>query len=128
MTEIQAPPLTAPRYGVHSEVGRLRTVLTCAPGLAHHRLTPSNCHDLLFDDVMWVENAQRDHAGFVSLMRERGIEVLELHSLLAEVLALPTLARGFSIARSLPRRWGWAWPRTFAPTSTRWTRSSLRGT
>ncbi|GAA5519597.1 arginine deiminase [Demequina sediminis] len=100
MTEIQAPPLTAPRYGVHSEVGRLRTVLTCAPGLAHHRLTPSNCHDLLFDDVMWVENAQRDHAGFVSLMRERGIEVLELHSLLAEVLALPH-ARAWLLDRKI---------------------------
>ena len=100
MTEIQAPPLTAPRYGVHSEVGRLRAVLTCAPGLAHHRLTPSNCHDLLFDDVMWVENAQRDHAGFVSLMRERGIEVLELHTLLAEVLALPH-ARAWLLDRKI---------------------------
>jgi arginine deiminase len=27
-------------YGVHSEVGRLRKVLVCAPGLAHRRLTP----------------------------------------------------------------------------------------
>jgi arginine deiminase len=44
-------------YGVHSEVGRLRKVLVCAPGLAHSRLTPSNCDDLLFDDVLWVENA-----------------------------------------------------------------------
>ena len=35
------------------------------PGLAHRRLTPSNNDDLLFDDVMWVENAQRDHADFV---------------------------------------------------------------
>ena len=29
-------------YGVHSEVGRLRKVLVCAPGLAHRRLTPTN--------------------------------------------------------------------------------------
>ena len=42
-------------YGVHSEVGRLRKVLVCAPGLAHERLTPSNCDDLLFDDVLWVD-------------------------------------------------------------------------
>ena len=45
-------------YGVHSEVGKLRKVLVCAPGLAHKRLTPTNCDDLLFDDVMWVQNAQ----------------------------------------------------------------------
>lgn len=74
--------------GVYSEVGRLNTVLTCAPGLAHHRLTPSNAADLLFDDVMWVDNAIRDHAEFVELMRERDIEVLDLHTLLAETLGL----------------------------------------
>ena len=33
-------------YGVHSEVGRLRKVLVCAPGLAHRRLTPSNADEL----------------------------------------------------------------------------------
>ncbi|MFF4319447.1 arginine deiminase [Streptomyces sp. NPDC001568] len=75
--------------GVHSEVGRLHKVLVCAPGLAHRRLTPSNADDLLFDDVMWVENAQRDHADFVNKLRGRGVEVVELHELLAETLAVP---------------------------------------
>ena len=73
-------------YGVHSEVGQLRKVLVCAPGLAHNRLTPSNCDDLLFDDVLWVQNAQRDHFDFMTKMRERGVEVVELHSLLTETL------------------------------------------
>jgi len=90
---MSAPPTpdgAAPTaLGVHSEVGTLRTVLVCAPGRAHQRLTPSNCHDLLFDDVMWVENARRDHAAFVAAMRERGVEVLEMHELLAETMALP---------------------------------------
>ena len=53
------------------------------------RLTPSNCDDLLFDDVMWVQNARRDHFDFVSKMRDRGVEVVELHNLLTEVLAIP---------------------------------------
>jgi arginine deiminase len=78
----------AGRYGVHSEVGQLRKVLVCAPGLAHERLTPSNCDDLLFDDVIWVQNARRDHFDFVSKMRERGVEVVELHNLLTETLAI----------------------------------------
>jgi arginine deiminase len=73
-------------YGVHSEVGRLRKVLVCAPGLAHRRLTPSNNDDLLFDDVMWVENAQRDHADFVNKMSQRGVDVVELHDLLAQTM------------------------------------------
>lgn len=76
-------------YGVHSEVGRLRKVLVCRPGLAHLRLTPSNSDELLFDDVLWVENAQRDHADFVNKMTQRGVEVVELHDLVAETLDVP---------------------------------------
>jgi len=76
-------------YGVHSEVGKLRKVLVCAPGLAHRRLTPSNSDELLFDDVLWVENAQRDHADFVNKMRGRGVDVVELHDLVAQTLAVP---------------------------------------
>ncbi len=75
--------------GVHSEVGKLRRVLVCRPGLAHNRLTPTNADDLLFDDVMWVENAQRDHLDFVNKLRNRGVEVLELHEVLAQTVAQP---------------------------------------
>jgi len=85
MSDTTAPK---PGYGVHSEVGKLRKVLVCAPGLAHNRLTPSNCDDLLFDDVLWVERAQRDHFDFMTKMRERGTEVVELHNLLTEMLAI----------------------------------------
>lgn len=76
-------------FGVHSEVGQLRKVMVCAPGRAHQRLTPSNCDDLLFDDVLWVENAKRDHFDFMTKMRDRGIEVVEMHNLLAETVAVP---------------------------------------
>jgi len=77
------------KFGVHSEVGQLRKVLVCAPGRAHQRLTPSNCDQLLFDDVLWVENAKRDHFDFVQKMRDRGIDVVEMHNLLAETVAVP---------------------------------------
>jgi len=87
MTE--TPSSAAGQYGVYSEVGRLRKVLVCAPGLAHDRLTPTNCDDLLFDDVLWVQNARRDHFDFMTKMRDRGVEVVELHNLLTETLADP---------------------------------------
>jgi arginine deiminase len=80
---------TQAQYGVHSEVGQLRKVLVCAPGRAHQRLTPTNSDDLLFDDVMWVEAAKRDHFDFVQKMRDRGIEVLEMHNLLTDTVAIP---------------------------------------
>lgn len=67
----------------------MRRVLVCAPGRAHARLTPGNCDRLLFDEIPWVEQAKKDHAAFVAMMRERGVEVLEMHALLAEALANP---------------------------------------
>ena len=87
-------------YGVHSEVGTLRKVLVCAPGLAHRRLTPANADDMLFDDVMWVENAQRDHADFVNKLRARGVEVVDLHDLLTETMAIPD-ARSWLLDRKI---------------------------
>lgn len=76
-------------FGVHSEVGQLRKVMVCAPGRAHQRLTPSNCDALLFDDVLWVDNARRDHFDFMTKMRDRGVDVVEMHNLLAQTMALP---------------------------------------
>ncbi|WP_107878603.1 arginine deiminase [Neisseria animaloris] len=77
------------KLGVYSEVGKLRRVMVCSPGVAHTRLTPDNCDDLLFDDVLWVSQAKRDHFDFVTKMRERGVEVLEMHNLLAETIGDP---------------------------------------
>ncbi|HET8960881.1 arginine deiminase [Nocardioides sp.] len=79
----------APRVGVWSEAGRLRRVMVCSPGLAHLRLTPDNCDSLLFDDVLWVSQARRDHFDFSAKMRDRGVEVLEMLDLLADVVRDP---------------------------------------
>src|SRR5262245_40264440 len=86
--------------GVYSEVGALRTVMVCRPGLAHQRLTPGNRAELLFDDVLWVHEAQRDHCDFVLKMRERGVGVLDLHDLLAETLSDPK-ARAWVLDRRI---------------------------
>jgi arginine deiminase len=77
---------TATAIGANSEVGTLRTVIVHRPDLAHERLSPTNCHDLLFDDVIWVRRARQEHDAFVDLMRERGVEVLLFHDLLTETL------------------------------------------
>lgn len=86
--------------GAYSEIGKLRTVLTCRPGRAHERLTPSNCRDLLFDDVFWVHEARNDHHDFTTKMQERGIEVLDMHELLAD-LAADSAALAWIIDRKL---------------------------
>ncbi len=101
MSELPHAPL-----GVHSEVGRLRTVVVCAPGQAHARLTPANCDDLLFDDVLWVERARADHAQFVATLRERGVEVLDFIDLLAETLVEPGARTWVLDAQVHPHRVG----------------------
>jgi len=73
-------------YGVHSEVGKLRRVLVHRPGAALARLTPSNCEELLFDDVIWVKQARVEHMTFVDAIRHRGSEVVFLREVLAETL------------------------------------------
>jgi arginine deiminase len=59
------------------------------PGLEHSRLTPSNAEELLFDDVLWVSQAKKEHDAFCEVMRERGVEVLEIEQLLADALESP---------------------------------------
>jgi arginine deiminase len=90
----------AAMIGANSEVGKLRTVLVHRPDLAHERLSPTNCHDLLFDDVIWVSRAQAEHDTFVELMRSEGTEVLLFHDLLAETLENRT-ARDWLLERRL---------------------------
>src|SRR3954452_6448124 len=105
MTDLSTGTVSA-TYGVHSEVGRLRKVLVCAPGLAHRRLTPSNNDELLFDDVMWVENAQRDHADFVNKLTQRGVEVVELHDLLGQTMAIDEARAWLLDRRVVPNQVG----------------------
>ncbi|EOY2076095.1 MULTISPECIES: arginine deiminase [Vibrio] len=74
---------------VGSEVGQLRRVLLNRPERALTHLTPSNCHELLFDDVLAVEAAGEEHDAFARTLREQDVEVLLLHDLLVETLAVP---------------------------------------
>ena len=96
----------ATEYGVHSEVGQLRKVMVCAPGRAHQRLTPTNADALLFDDVLWVEAAKRDHFDFIQKMRDRGIDVVEMHNLLAETVAIPEARKWIFDHQLLPHEVG----------------------
>ncbi|KZM50379.1 arginine deiminase [Labrenzia sp. OB1] len=87
------------KFGVHSEVGKLRKVMVSRPSLAHDRLTPNNCEELLFDDVIWVEKAREDHAEFVRVMESRDVEVHDIQDLLAEAIDQTDGARAFLLDR-----------------------------
>lgn len=89
-------------WGAHSEVGRLRRAMVCRPGRAQLRVKSRHHSNLAGDGVLWVERADQEHAQLVATLRERGVEVLELHTLLAQALASPE-ARQWAIAHRLGR-------------------------
>ncbi|MGD8150603.1 arginine deiminase [Ornithinimicrobium sp. Y1694] len=88
---------------VSSEVGTLRQVIVHRPGLEMHRLTPENKEEYLFDEILWVEQAQEEHDHFVQVMRERGVMVHHFDQLLRETLAIPQ-ARAHVLDHSLDER------------------------
>jgi arginine deiminase len=84
--------------GVESEVGQLRQAIVHRPGLELTRLTPGNCEELLFDDVLWAEKAREEHDVFTQTLRDRGVTVFHFADLLAETLQSPE-ARSFVLDR-----------------------------
>ena len=94
-----------PRSAPTPRSGTLRTVMVHRPDLAHERLSPSNCHELLFDDVIWVRRARQEFDAFVDLMREQGVEVLLVpRPAHRDARRMPRRASGSSRGGCGPRR------------------------
>jgi arginine deiminase len=75
-------------FHVDSEVGRLRQVILHRPELELKRLTPDNAADLLFDDVLWVSEAQAEHDAFAATLRDHGVTVHYYRDLFADTLRI----------------------------------------
>jgi len=84
---------------VTSEIGPLDAVLVHTPGRELEAVTPGNRADYLYDDIIDLEIAQREHRQFVSVLR-RFARVYQVRDLLAEVLAHDE-ARDFLITKTM---------------------------
>jgi len=73
---------------VNSEIGPLRSVLVHTPGPELLAVTPSNREDYLYDDIIDVEIAQREHRRFVAIL-ERFATVHHVSQLLTQTMAIP---------------------------------------
>ena len=91
-------------FHVGSEVGRLRQVILHRPDLELKRLTPDNAADLLFDDMLWVAEAQAEHDAFASALRERGVTVHYYAELLTDTMQIPD-ARQYVLDQVFDSRW-----------------------
>ncbi|MEO7919205.1 MAG: arginine deiminase family protein [Thermoanaerobaculia bacterium] len=74
---------------IHSEIGKLRSVLIHQPGREIDRMVPSLMQNLLFDDILYGSRAREEHRRFQQLLRFVAEEVLEVQDLLEEVLQEP---------------------------------------
>jgi arginine deiminase len=77
---------------VTSEIGRLRSVLVHTPGPELLAVTPSTREDYLYDDIIDVDIAQREHRRFVAIL-ERFAQVFYVRDLLAEVVQSDAVRR-----------------------------------
>lgn len=70
---------------VYSEIGKLRKVLVHRPGDELKYVTPARIDELLMSAIIELEQAQQEHDAFTKILRDRGVEVVELADLSAEM-------------------------------------------
>ena len=81
---------------VTSEILPLKKVLVHRPGNELLNLTPNTLSRLLFDDIPFLPDAQKEHDEFVSILKENGTEVVYLEDLMAETLRVnPNIKKKF---------------------------------
>lgn len=73
--------------GIHntSEIGRLKKVLLHRPGKELENLMPEYLERLLFDDIPYLKEAQREHDAFADCLRGQGVEVVYLTDLVGRI-------------------------------------------
>src|ERR1051326_7763038 len=87
------------RVHVTSEIGPLRAVLVHTPGRELVAVTPGSREDYLYDDIIDLELAQREHRRFLTVL-ERFAQVYEVRTLLTELVARADV-REFLVTRAL---------------------------
>ena len=88
-----------PQVHVTSEIGALRSVLVHTPGKELVAVTPGTREDYLYDDIIDLEIAQREHRRLVAVL-ERFAEVHEVRDALVEIAGQPEV-REFLTTRAL---------------------------
>lgn len=74
---------------VYSEIGNLKSVLLHCPGEEVENIVPDYLRRLLFDEIVFLKQAQIEHNQFADILRNEGVEVLYLTDLMADVLKDP---------------------------------------
>lgn len=80
---------------VYNEIGKLKVVLLHCPGAEVENIVPDYLRRLLFDEIVFLDQARREHDQFAELLRGEGVEVLYLTDLMADILKDPIVKEEF---------------------------------
>ncbi len=75
-----------PSISVYSEIGKLKSVLIHRPGVEVENIVPDYLQRLLFDEIVYLDQAQREHDQFAQILRNEGVEILYIKDLMADIL------------------------------------------
>ena len=78
-----------------SEIGKLNKVLLHRIGHEVEGLVPDNFARLLFDDIPFLAQAQKEHDAFAKLLRDNGVEVVYYVEETAKAISTPELKKAF---------------------------------
>ena len=73
---------------VYSEIGELESVLVHEPGREIDYISPSRLDELLFSAILESHDARKEHKEFVQILKNEGVNVVELTDLVTETYDL----------------------------------------
>ena len=73
---------------VYSEIGELESVLVHEPGREIDYISPSRVDELLFSAILESHDARKEHKEFVQILKNEGVNVVELTDLVTETYDL----------------------------------------
>lgn len=73
---------------IRNEIMPLKKVLLHRPGKEIENLTPKYLEQLLFDDIPWLEEAQKEHDVFAKILQDNGAKVIYLDDLTLDILQI----------------------------------------
>ena len=91
---------------VYSEIGKLNTVMVHRPGNELKQIHPSMLEEMLFEDTPFLPSTQEEHDVFTGILRDAGIEVLDMRDLFTDACrdnwVRTNFTREFVAASNLP--------------------------
>lgn len=71
---------------ITSEIAPLKKVILHKPHISLKKIVPSKFKDFLFEDILWFERVEEEHAFFSSILKSNNVELYILNDLLGHIL------------------------------------------